>query len=157
MSDLQKQMQERIESFVEEISELVRQAALEAVSEALGGTDGLASLVQGRGRRATGSLVSVLRRRGGKRSPQEIESTTKIVIDFITRNPGQGVEQMAKALGRDTKELTLPIRKLVAARQLVTEGQKRATKYYPATADSGESNRKPRSARARKARRRRPG
>lgn len=132
MTDVNTQIRDRIEAFVDEITELVRLAVLESVSDALGGTllggaTGLDTLRRpGRGR----GLDISLRRRGGKRTPDEIDATTRQVLDYVSRNPGQGVEQMAKALNTDTKELTLPIKKLLGTGQLTTEGQKRATKYY---------------------------
>ena len=60
----------------------------------------------------------------------QITETTKAVLGYVRKHPGQGVEAIAKGLGTDTKELTLPIRKLVAEKQLKTKGQKRATKYF---------------------------
>ena len=38
---------------------------------------------------------------------------------------------MAKALGVQTKELALPIAKLLKSKAIKKRGQKRATKYYP--------------------------
>ena len=53
------------------------------------------------------------------------------VGNHIKSNPGQGVEQIAKALGTSTKELTLPIRKLLGDKKITSKGQKRATRYFP--------------------------
>jgi hypothetical protein len=154
MSDVNAKIRERIESFVAEIAELVRQSAIESVAEALGGSD-LASL---RDRHVGGLNRRLLdHRRGGKRSPQEIDATTGLVLDFVRQNPGQGVEQIAKSLGTDTRELTLPIKKLVGQGQLTTEGQKRATKYFAAGDEPkpAPAPRRPRPPRAKKARARR--
>jgi len=152
MSDVNAKIRDRIESFVEEIAELVRHAALESVAEALGGSQ-LSSLHDGRqlGDYNRGLLDH---RRGGKRSPNEIDATTNLVLDFVRENPGQGVEQIAKSLGTDTRELTLPIKKLVGQGRLTTQGQKRATKYF-AVGDEPKPSpapRKPRPPRAKKAR-----
>ena len=51
--------------------------------------------------------------------------------DWVKANPGQGVEAMARALGVQTKELALPIVKLLKSKAIKKRGQKRATKYYP--------------------------
>ncbi|MFO0759505.1 MAG: hypothetical protein U0359_23640 [Byssovorax sp.] len=56
---------------------------------------------------------------------------TEQVFNHIKSNPNQGVEQIAKALGTSTKELTLPIRKLLADKKITSKGQKRATRYSP--------------------------
>ncbi len=52
---------------------------------------------------------------------------TEQVGNHIKSNPGQGVEQIAKALSTTTKELTLPIRKLLGDKKITSKGQKRAT------------------------------
>jgi hypothetical protein len=134
MSGLNSQIRDRIESFAGELAELIRKTALESVTEALGGAAGLAPSARQRGSKGLGEAAP--RERGGKRTPEEIVETTRLVEEFVGRSPGQGVEQIAKALGLPTKELTLPIKKLIAARAVMTEGQKRATKYYPASAEA---------------------
>jgi hypothetical protein len=124
MSDTDQQIRNRIEEFVTQLNQLVRQTALDSVRDALGDGAG-----RGRGRgRAAGARGT--RRKGEKRSSDEITETTKGVLSYVRKHPGQGVEAIAKGIGTVTKELTLPIRKLVAERRLKTKGQKRATKYF---------------------------
>jgi hypothetical protein len=69
------------------------------------------------------------RPKGAKRSPEEIEQLTKSVLGYIRKSPGQRVEQIAGGLGTTTKELTLPISKLLAAKVLKTRGVRRGTTY----------------------------
>ncbi len=52
--------------------------------------------------------------------------------EYIKANPGRRMEAIAKALGAPTKELNLPVKKLLAAKKIRSEGQKRATEYFPA-------------------------
>ncbi len=137
MNGLNSQIRDRIDAFVTELSELIRRAAVESVTEALGVDGQVAPAI--RVRPARGLAAGSVRERGGKRSPDEIERTTRTVLEYIAANPGQGVEQIAKALSLPTKELTLPIKKLIATRQIATEGQKRATKYSPAAAESSSA------------------
>ena len=125
MSDPNQLIRDRIEEFVNQLSQLVRQTALESVQDALGEGGG-----RGRGRAGRAALGRGARRKGEKRSSDQIAETTKAVVSYVKKNPGQGVEAIAKGLGTATKELTLPIRKLVAEKQLKTKGQKRATKYF---------------------------
>ncbi|HMJ14442.1 MAG TPA: DNA-binding protein [Polyangiaceae bacterium] len=137
MSDVDNQIREQIEAFVSDLNQLVRQAALEAVAAALGG-DG-AAVVAGRGGRAPGFARALARGRGkgAKRTAEELEGTRESVLDYVRRNAGQGVEQIAKALNVPSRDLVLPIRKLVAAGQLSTKGQKRATKYFSGSGGGG--------------------
>lgn len=130
MSDVEQQIQDRVEAFVSELSELVRQAALEAVSAALGGTAGAGR----RGRRAAaapGASRGRSRPKGQKRTPAELERLVGSVKAYVSKSPGQGVEKMARDLGVPSKELVLPIKKLIASKDIKTRGQKRATKYFP--------------------------
>ncbi len=49
---------------------------------------------------------------------------------YVEKNPVQSVEQIKKVLGVATKDLQLPIVRMVAAKKLKTTGQKRGTKYF---------------------------
>lgn len=137
MSGLNNEIRVRIEAFVSELTDLVRRAALDSVMEALGGS-GPATVTRPRPAKSS-AVAAQSRDRGGKRSPEEIVRTIQLVQDHVQQNPGQGVEQIAKEIGLPTKELTLPIKKLVGNGSLVTEGQKRATKYYPASGEEAAS------------------
>jgi predicted transcriptional regulator len=50
---------------------------------------------------------------------------------FVKANPGLRIEQINKELGTTTKDLALPIRKLIADRVISAKGQKRSTMYFP--------------------------
>jgi hypothetical protein len=69
---------------------------------------------------------------GAKRPPAEIAKLTGRLGDYIKANPGLGMEAIGKSLATPTSELTLPIKKLLAAKKIRFEGHKRATKYFPA-------------------------
>lgn len=125
MSEIERRIREKIETFVGELNELVREAALDAVSEALGSTS----------RRPKRGAPSKPRARsrgpGQKRSQSEIDRMAKSLASYVDKHPGEGAITIAKALGMTTKDLVLPMKKLLASGQLMTKGQKRATKYYP--------------------------
>ena len=128
MQDINNRIRDRIEEFVSELDQLVRQAAVESVSAALGDSSG-------GGRRAGAGRVgrppAVGRRsKGAKRPPNEIAATVDAVRRHVQKSPGGGVEAMAKALGKPTRELVLPIKKLIASGEIRTTGEKRATKYF---------------------------
>ena len=71
------------------------------------------------------------RKAGEKRTQEELQQVCDRVQSYIRSNAGQGVERIAKALATPTKELTLPIRKLLDDKKIGSKGQKRATRYYP--------------------------
>lgn len=157
MSNAENNIKNRVDAFVNDLSDLIRQSALEAVAEALkkGGEVSPAPAARRPGRPAkvveapvaakpagkpgrpakaassASSAAAAKRRAGEKRSPVLLAQVTDQVGNHIKSNPGQGVEQIAKALSTTTKELTLPIRKLLGDKKITSKGQKRATRYFP--------------------------
>ena len=69
--------------------------------------------------------------RGVKRSPEDLEALSEQFAGFVKNNPGLRIEQINKELGTTTKELALPIRKLIAEGFVSAKGKKRSTTYYP--------------------------
>ncbi len=122
MSDLERRIQKRVDAFVDEITGLIREAALESVRDALGGKPANTKSP----RRARSAKA----KSGGKRSAAELEGAAQAVLSFVADNAGSRADQIARALGTTTKELQLPMRKLVQAGELTTKGQKRATSYF---------------------------
>jgi hypothetical protein len=146
MSDADNELRSRVDAFVSELSELVRRAALEAVADALKKGEPVVSPARrvgrpakaveekkiaprARGGKAPAPKAAPKRKVGEKRSPQLLAQITEQVYNHIKANPGQGVEQIAKSLNTATKELTLPIRKLLNDKKISSKGQKRATRY----------------------------
>ncbi len=125
----------RIDSFTSEISALVRASALEAVHQALGGTLATAPAKRGPGRPAKSGVpspIAVPKRRGrpSKRTPEDVAKMGEAVVAYVAKNPGQSVEQIGKALGQKTKELALPIIRMIEAKKLRTTGERRGTRYF---------------------------
>jgi hypothetical protein len=123
----------RVEAFAEELSALIRDSAMDTVREALGG-GGSSPRRGARGARAAVSSAPVRgggrREKGQKRDPGEIERLTGRLLDYVKGNAGQRIEQIAAGMGTVTKELNLPVKKLIAQKSLKTKGQKRATQYF---------------------------
>ncbi len=144
----EKQTQDRVQSFVNELTGLVRQAALEAVQEALGGV--AAPKRRGRPRkakRAPARRKTVKRKakktgKRAKRSGAQVEAIAARVLAHVKKKPGQSVTEIAKTLRRTPKDLQLPIRKLIADKKLRTTGQKRGTKYFAGGGGAGASKKK---------------
>ena len=139
MPTVNDQIRNRVEAFAAELTELIRAAAMETVASALGDGAVGGGRGRGRGRRAAAVVVRAGRRgaraasreKGAKRPPGEIEKLTAKLGDYVKSNPGQRIEQIAKGMGTSTKELNLPVKKLIAGKTIKTRGQKRATQYFP--------------------------
>jgi len=138
-STIDSALRVRIEAFTNDLSTLVRQAAFEAVSQALGGTAsiGIAPVKRGRGRpRKSGGpspIVSAKPASKGKRvkrTPEDVAKMGEAVVAYVAKNPGQSVEQIGKALGATTKNLALPIIRMIDEKKLKTKGQRRGTRYF---------------------------
>ncbi len=149
MTDINREIRTRVDAFVGEISELVRLAALDTLSGALGANGNSSRpTVSSLQRRNQAALYATNLQRGGKRTAREIEAMTDEIYKYIQQNPGLGVEQISMGLGQPSKDLTLPIKKLIATGKLSTKGQKRATKYFASGSDGRRSRgRKPGRAR----------
>lgn len=141
MSNVNDQIESRIRSFVAELNVLVRQSALAAVQGALGGGTASSSARRGPGRppksakaHAAPSAKLPARRgkKGGKRPPALLAKTVEALRHHVAQHPGRRIEQIAPALGVKTKDLALPVHKLLAAKAITRKGQKRATTYWPA-------------------------
>jgi hypothetical protein len=132
MANISDTIRAALDSFVNDLSSLIQEAALESVEQALAE----ASTIPGRGgrggRAAAPSFVSLAanRKKGAKRTPEELEQLIKKLHGYIAKNPGQRIEQIAQGLDISTKELNLPAKKLISEKKLSTKGQKRATTYF---------------------------
>jgi len=128
-ANFDRQIRQTIEAFVEELSALVRAAAVQSVTEAFGA--GAAGPVR-RGRRAAAlPPPRSARSKGQKRAPEALAELSERLLAAVKSSPGQRMEEIARAIGTSTKELTLPARKLVGEKKIKTKGERRATKYYP--------------------------
>ncbi len=129
MSDFQTEMNRVVTDFVSQITELARAAARDMIDQALGKS--LKGTSVGSGSRGRG------RGRGAKRSSDELDRMAEEFHSFVAKHPGMRIEQINKELGTTTKDLALPIRKLVSEGALKTKGAKRSTTYF-----AGESKKK---------------
>jgi hypothetical protein len=128
------QIRSRVEEFVDELSSLIRQSAMDTVAQVLGGGAGDGR----RGRRGAGATRGAgveargrARAKGAKRSQDELERLTGRLLTYVKANAGQRIEQIAKGMSVSTRELNLPAKKLLANKSIRTKGQKRATQYFP--------------------------
>lgn len=104
-----------VESLVKELVDLVRMETRLEI---------LASLGRDAGAAAVASVA-----KGQKRDPEAINKLTADLLTHIKKNPGQRIEVIAKGMGVLTKDLNLPVKRLLETRKVRTRGQKRATTY----------------------------
>lgn len=140
-----QQIQARIQAFAVELEALVRAAAIEAVATSLGAAAGAPPARHQpsagvRTRPAPGAppptstaghaALSFKRKKGKKRTPEQLAKIDGAIVGFVKENPGQGVEHMAKALGVPSNDIKLRVSLLLDGRKLKKTGVKRATKYF---------------------------
>lgn len=138
------EIQKRVDAFVTELSELVRQSALDAVRAALG-ADGkpLRPPRPLPGTQVRERVVRAVAKRdakGGRRTPNEMAAMRAKILAYVTANPGQRIEQIADGLKVPTSELHLPARTMVG-KTLRTTGERRATRYFPRVVKTASNKR----------------
>ena len=134
MSDFQNEMNRTVQGFVAQITELARRAALDTLESAFNGraprSGGVPNGVAAVAATSLGRIGRPRGGRGGKRTPADLEALSERFGSFVRANPGMRIEQINKQLGTTTKDLALPIRKLISEGAITTKGQKRSTTYF---------------------------
>jgi hypothetical protein len=138
MSDFQTEMNRTVQGFVAQITELARRAAINTLESAFGERAAGGGGGGGGGGGAAAAILDGAARvgrprggRGAKRTAADLEALSEQVASFISANPGLRIEQINKELGTTTKDLALPIRKLISEGAINAKGQKRSTTYFP--------------------------
>lgn len=134
----------RVDAFVGELSGLIREAALEAVQEAL--------LRDAAGVTTTRRKPGRPAKQAGRRSRASFDAAT--VLAAIQANPGTRTEIIAKGLGTDSKALKSAIDELVDTRQITRRGKARGTTLHPTGGGAPAAPRATKKKASRKKRRR---
>jgi hypothetical protein len=128
-ADIDERIRSMLEAFAGDLAGLIRESAMQSVRDALGDEP------TGRaGRRGGGAMAAPAGRRlpkGAKRPPDEIVKLTARLLEYVKGHKGERIEQVAKGMNVSTRELNLPVKKLIADKSIKTRGQKRATQYFP--------------------------
>ena len=136
MSDFQNEMNHAVQGFVAQITELARRAAIDTLESAFHGRasrNGATAVAASAPSPSTAAVARAGRPRGGrgaKRSAADLEALSERFASFVKSSPGLRIEQINKELGTTTKDLALPIRKLISEGVISSKGQKRSTTYF---------------------------
>jgi hypothetical protein len=138
MSDIRDEIDERVRLFVGDLEELIRQAALEAVQEALGQETAAPAAAPAKRSRASGG--GKRKSAGGKKKAASKRSSSaasrqKLIdelYEHVEKNPGAKMEEIRDALGAPTKVLRPLANRLLKEEVIRKEGERRATRYFPA-------------------------
>jgi hypothetical protein len=127
MSDnIQAQIKSQIDAFARELEALVRQAALEAVGEALG----TAKPRVGRPPAAKAMPAKRGPKKGaGRRSSADRGAVAEQILKYIHANPGQRSEEIRSAIGVEKNVWQPAIAELLSQKKVAKKGNKRATTY----------------------------
>jgi hypothetical protein len=110
-------IRERIEGFVQELDQLVRKSALEALAGVLAGA-GAAPGRRGRRPRAASAPAA-----GGGDLAEK-------ALAHVQANDGQSVSQIGAALGASSGDLRKAMLALMKDGKIHTSGQRRGTRYH---------------------------
>ncbi len=130
MSNFQHEMNQVVDGFVAQITELARRAALNTLETTFAshGARSAPTVARPRGAAPAGRARGG---RGAKRRPEDLEALSTQFASFVKSHPGLRIEQINKELGTTTKDLALPIRKLITDGLVSAKGNKRSTAYFP--------------------------
>lgn len=130
MTNTDTDIRNRIESFVAEMTALIRQAAVESAIAALNGSNGYSGA-----KRGPKPKNANLPTQGGKRvrrSEKDILQMMSKVVAFIESNPGSRSEDIRAKLGVTAPQLADSLRRLIADKSIKSKGQRRGTTYSKA-------------------------
>jgi len=125
-----------VENFTNELTQVIRRAALEEVHAKLTLAIGDVSAPKRRGPgrpRATvrkGAVRTGKRGRPGKFTPEQMEKHGASILALLKKSPGARSAQLAAAMKMDADTLRIPLKALMAAKKIKVKGQKRGTKYF---------------------------
>ncbi len=121
MKTIQTRIDEHVDAFVGNLQQLVREAAVEAVSRKVGAQR------RAKPRRAAAS----------RRSTEEIAALTEALYTAICAQPGELMSTISAAMSRSARELALCAHRLIAEGRVRKTGQRQHTRYFPVDAPRG--------------------
>jgi hypothetical protein len=123
--------QSQLDALIQAITEDVTQSVRSQLASALGGQTPRAGRATSTAARQSTAKAASQHAKGEKRSPALLEELTNTLGAYVRANPGQRIEEIAKGLELSTKDLVLPVKKLIGAKAIKPQGHRRATRYFP--------------------------
>jgi hypothetical protein len=114
---MNKAIEALISQFVIDLNAAIREQTIDTLKGALGGSAKV---------HVPRMKFSSLR----KRTKQDIEVQTAAVLSAIKKTPGMRSEEIQEKLKISAEQLALPLRRLIAAKELKHEGVARGRKYF---------------------------
>jgi hypothetical protein len=145
---MQNDIRTLVSDFTTQLEQTIRRMALEQVLGALGGGAAPARRGPGRPPKAEGGTQVRRAAKGGKRSSGSLDEMQATLLAHVKANPGQRGEQIAQALRTDVGTMRLPMKKLIAAGSVRTEGQRRGMSYFAGGGGGGAPKKAKSAARA---------
>lgn len=117
---IQRELHARIESFASDITHILQKAVADSVADALGGR--AARAARPPALKARASKPKRAARRGVRIEAEQL-------LREVVWGPDRRMEQIAKALKTSSKDLTAPMKQLLAEKKVKRSGQARGTTY----------------------------
>src|SRR5882724_5504878 len=115
-------MASRVESLIQDFVIALRAAIAQEAAEAFviagGGAPRGKPGPKPKGAISATPKIKAAKRKGGKRTAEEIEAQGEAILAYLKKNPSSGAEAIGAALGMSTAELSLPVAKLLKQKSL---------------------------------------
>jgi hypothetical protein len=148
MKTAQAEIRTLVDSFVDQLTQHIRVAAVESVQEALGGhapARATAAPAKRAGAKPGPKPNAAKAKKTGKggrrvrRSPEQIAAAKDAIARYVNANPGTAMGDLSTALGEDPITIRVQLNELLEEGALRKEGERRGTKYF---AGSGRVSKK---------------
>jgi hypothetical protein len=136
MTNLQQSIEQQVGVFVHNVNALVRQAAIEALEQAIVVPTPRAEAKPQRRRGKKGRGVGKHRGKPAPpRDPADLAALTERLYQTIASQPGETMEVLAPVVGCPAPDLRVSIGHLVERGRVKKAGQRRSTRYFPMGTD----------------------
>jgi hypothetical protein len=144
MTNLQQSIELQVGTFVRNVSELIRRAAIEALEQAI--VVPAIDVVRDQPKRARASNRKDKPRPARKqpappREAAELSALTERLYQAIASRPGETMEVLAPVVGSPGKALRVSIEHLLRQERVKKAGERRSTRYFPMEAESDRTAR----------------